>query len=535
MGQRYAFLDYEGLQRYDQDWLRMFDLMTLQDDEIDEIFDNNFEPEPFIFTVEITDSNKTTGIPFTLYNCYGTLRVDWGDGTNSILTKENYTSYDDTHSSTHVYEENGLYKVSVRCDNWKRIYFIDNSASDFSSTSGLGECLIYWRKTAYSIDSAIPLTSNKSTDFTGIFRSFQSLTKVSSHTFENYPNLTSLKFCFRDCRKLQDIPSGLFDKNTLVTDFTGCFANCIALISVPKDLFKYNTRVEYICYEGGYSNDATKLFYNCKLLTSIPAGLFDSFTLVKSFHYCFAECKSLASIPAGLFDNCTAATNFEYCFMRCPITSIPSGLFDNCTAATTFDYCFGECKSLASIPAGLFDNCTAATNFSFCFDGTSITSIPAGLFDNCTAATTFYGCFGSCSSLITIPSGLFDKNTATTSFYRCFEGCSSLASIPSGLFDKNTKVTTFYGCFSGCTSLQSIPSGLFSKNTAVTTFYNCFNYCSSLNNFTIHIGSSKVSNCEYFVTLKSGTTRKVYVPSGSTTQTKFNNVASSLGLTIIGE
>jgi hypothetical protein len=69
----------------------------------------------------------------------------------------------------------------------------------------------------------------------------------------------------------------------------------------------------------------------------------------------------------------------------------------------------------------------------------------------------------------------------------------------------------------------------------VTSFEHCFSICSSLTDFTLHIGSSLVSNCSYFVTKKTGTTRTIYVPNNSTTQTTFNSVASSLGLTIIGE
>ena len=143
--------------------------------------------------------------------------------------------------------------------------------------------------------------------------------------------------------------------------------------------------------------------------------------------------------------------------------------------------------------------------------------------------------FLHCSKLKTIPLDLFTKNTEATSFSYCFFGCTSLQSIPEGLFDKNTQAASFQYCFSGCSSIQSIPSGLFDKNTAVTTFFSCFLNCAALGGFTLHISSSLVDICSNFVTKKSGTTRRVYVPSNSTTETSFNAVASSLGLTIIGE
>ncbi len=229
--------------------------------------------------------------------------------------------------------------------------------------------------------------------------------------------------------------------------------------------------------------------------------------------------------------------SFYQCFYGCSsLQSIPSGLFDKNTAATSFDGCFYGCSSLQSIPAGLFNNNTAVTSFYACFtDCTSIQSIPSGLFDNNAEVTSFDICFDNCSSLQSIPAGLFDKNTAVTDFYYCFGNCSSLQSIPSGLFDKNTAATSFDGCFYGCSSLQSIPAGLFANNTAVTDFGFCFYDCSSLADFTLHIGSSSVSSCIDFVTYKSGTTRTIYVPSGSATQSSFNSDASTLGLTIIGE
>lgn len=117
----------------------------------------------------------------------------------------------------------------------------------------------------------------------------------------------------------------------------------------------------------------------------------------------------------------------------------------------------------------------------------------------------------------------------------CFFYASNLESIPSNLFENNSSVTDFSYCFLNCTSLQSIPSELFNSCTAAINFDGCFSNCTSLNDFTLHIGSSSVFSCYSFVTKKTGTTRTIYVPSGSTTQTTFNAVASTLGLTIIGE
>lgn len=200
----------------------------------------------------------------------------------------------------------------------------------------------------------------------------------------------------------------------------------------------------------------------------------------------------------------------------------------------SFSYLFSQCKKCTTIPFGLFDNNPAIKSFEFCFyQCASLTAIPAGLFNNNTVVTDFSNCFHGCSSLTTLPDGLFDNNPAVTDFHDCFYGCWRLTAIPDGLFDNNLAVTTFLGCFCLCTSLTSIPSELFKNNTAVTNFASCFQEL--LINFSIHIGSSIVTNVASFASRISGTTRTIYVPIGSTTETTFNAVASDLGLTIIGE
>ena len=141
-------------------------------------------------------------------------------------------------------------------------------------------------------------------------------------------------------------------------------------------------------------------------------------------------------------------------------------------------------------------------------------------------------CFGDCEVLEHIPPKLFDKHTTTTIFYGCFENCYAITSIPEGLFDNNTLATNFQSCFDGCSSLQSIPEGLFDKNTAATNFSYCFANCSNLNDMTLKIRSSIVDNVNRFVDQKNNTTRIVKVPSNSTTQTTFNAIALSLGLTV---
>ncbi len=428
-----------------------------------------------------TEGDRMGQIPFCLYGVEdASMKIDWGDGTTSTYTSANAV---ENSCPTHEYASAGEYTIKMESDDFNRLHL-------WTSLYGEEGDPTLYRATLKSIDKPLP-------QIAGVHGLW-----YNEDTEEEVPGDIDNSFysCFSECTSLQSIPSGLFDSNTAVTDFSGCF-------------------------------------YNCQSLQFIPSGLFDSNTAVTSFISCFYYCTSLQSIPSGLFDSNTAVTSFGWCFTNCSsLQSIPSGLFDKNTAVTDFSACFQNCTFLQSIPSGLFDKNTAVTTFQSCFQScSSLQSIPSGLFDSNTAVISFGGCFSGCSSLASIPSGLFDRNTAVTSFQSCFNGCSSLQSIPSGLFDRNTAVTSFSNCFRNCTSIQSIPSGLFDNNTAVTSFGSCFYGCSSLTDFTLYIGSSLVSSCSSFVTNKSGTTRTIYVPSGSTTQTKFNAVASSLGITVIGE
>ncbi len=230
-------------------------------------------------------------------------------------------------------------------------------------------------------------------------------------------------------------------------------------------------------------------------------------------------------------------TDFQYFLSYCrKLTTLTEDLFKNNTQITSFENCFKYCSSLITIPENLFRYNINVTQFGNCFSYcSSLTSIPENLFKYNIAVTDFGACFKNCTSLTSIPENLFRYNTAVTTFTYCFESCTTLTSIPENLFRYNINVTQFGNCFWKCSALTSIPENLFKYNINAVYFGYCFNSCSSLGNFAIHIGSSLVTASHSFVTKKTGTTRTVYVPNNSTTKTTFNGVASSLGLTVIGE
>lgn len=120
-------------------------------------------------------------------------------------------------------------------------------------------------------------------------------------------------------------------------------------------------------------------------------------------------------------------------------------------------------------------------------------------------------------------------------FMHFFYGMKGITTIPEGFLSSLTECQSCEGLFKGCPSLASIPNSLFTNNLHITNLSSCFDNCAALGDFSIHIASRDVSRVSSFVTSKAGTTRTIYVPAGSTTETTFNAVATDLGLTIIGE
>lgn len=492
-------------------------------------------------TEATTQGEKTTGIPFNLYEQDGvSLTVDWGDGTTSILTSDDYT-FDDATASVHTYTQAGIYTISIQSKSWQNCYILQAHASGNSSynlpTTNNAIAPLYWYQRTLIGVGVVPglkganyyISNNVPTDL--------------------YKSAGKLGRIFERCTKLTNIPNKLFSKNSHITDFYGTFEGCTSIEAIPGDIF-----------HGVPGGDFGRCFEGCFSLQSIPSQLFDDCTSASSFLACFTYCRLITEIPANLFANCHNINDLQSTFMYCEsLSSLPPGLLTNQSKVTNFNQCFAG-TNISSIPSGFFDGCIKAQNFRRAFsDCPALSTIPAYLFKNCAEATSFIGTFGGYVGsgstpdyngvagsfwgrdnigITSIPGTLFSGAVSATNFEYTFAGCSSLASIPEGLFADNLLVERFRETFRGCTGLQSIPTNIFKHNTATITVENCFDMRSSQNqmgDFAIHVGSSSITNADDFITAKTGTTRTIYVPSGSTTETTFNAVAADLGLTIIGE
>ena len=490
-------------------------------------------------TEATTSGAKTTGIPINLYSQPGiTMKVDWGDGTESVLTSASYSSASDSAPSVHEYATAGTYIVQMKSTKWKDAY-IEVLGHTYT---GVLSHIAGFRSTLVEV---------------GQLPRCKGVLYRASSTSSPFRDIHRFRYCFYGCSNLTSIPAGLFDNNPAVMDFNSCFQGCSNLTSIPNGLFDNNPKV----------TNFSSCFYRCFNLTSIPNGLFDNNPAVKDFESCFSGCSSLTSIPAGLFDNNPKVTNFSSCFSECSnITSIPNGLFDNNPAVTNFSFCFLACSNLASIPNGLFDNNPKVTDFRSCFCKCSnLTSIPNGLFDNNPDVTSFNCCFWRCSKLQSIPSGLFHNNSKVTDFHMTFFACN-LSDIPVDIFINCTAVTDMSGTF-GNNPITSVPSGLFSSQTLVTTLGNNTNtsngifsagsrgviaidenlFAHMLNltqarfafqghyGFSIRFRATELTDITAFCDKNTEHPVTVYVPAGSATAKAFHDIAGATGITVVEE
>ena len=344
-----------------------------------------------------------------------------------------------------------------------------------------------------SLDTPLPFMSDEDgngiTSANSMFAYSQNIKSIPVGMFDNNPDIVSFDYLFRQAIQLNEVPAGLFAKCNKATSFRYMFTYGDFSV-IPGDLFGQNEKV----------TSMYNTFMGVQGCENLPEDLFAGLPNLTDVNYTFYYCWAIKSIPEGLFRNNTKLTSFVSTFHHCTeFTEIPANLFANNTLATAFAYTFSECESLVTIPSSLFSKNTEATTFNFAFkDCPSLVTIPAGLFDSNTKATTFWGVFQNCSSLTTVPSGLFDKNVNAGKFALIFAGCPQLRSVPENLFEKNVAVTDFSEAFSGCTTFSG----------------------------RVKIGSTKVTNATDFCSGAGAVT--VFVPAGSTTETTFRTVASTL-------
>ena len=438
-------------------------------------------------TEATTSGAKITGIPINLYSQPGiTMTVDWGDGTESVLTSASYSSDSDSAPSVHEYATAGTYIVQMKSTKWKNAYI---DVLQNTNTDGLSH-IAGFRSTLVGV---------------GQLPRCKGVLYRSSSTSGLSRRIRSFSYCFHGCSALTSIPTGLFDNNPAVEDFSSCFRGCSHLASIPNGLFDNNTVV----------TNFNACFYGCSNIASIPTGLFDNNPAVTNFSFCFRNCSNITSIPAGLFDNNPEVTDFSFCFRSCSnITSIPAGLFDNNPEVTNFKCCFWDCSKIENIPAGLFHNNSKVTNFHMTFFSCNLSDIPIDIFTNCTAVTDMSGTFGG-NNISSVPSGLFSSQTLVTTL--------------------GNNMNTANGIFAAGNSSRgviSIDENLFAHMLNLTEARFAFD---GHYGFSIRFRATELTDVTAFCSKNTEYPVTVYVPAGSATAEAFHAIANANGIVVVEE
>ena len=426
--------------------------------------------------------------------------------------------------------------------------------------------------------------NTNATEFTSCFSQCDSITTIPEKLFEFTTSATSFNSLFYGCDNLQTIPFRLFENATSVATFERCFERCPSLqdfqikigskaatkcsymfangsnpsgtICVPPDSTTYDTFISYYGTSDRISILTTADDSTCtapfeytvnaaEKKTGIPFNLYSQYGVTLTVDWGdgttsiltpadYTELNSRASVHeyalAGIYNVCINSSDWSSTY----ILSYPQ--WDDRYAVTSDEY---DCVA----PLYWWRKTLTEINYALPnFAGLNVYNTPLEYIDEDTSdilwqySQWFSGLFSGCSNLSWITPELFQNNTEKT-YVSCdytFYGCSSLVLIPDTLFE-NIMVHQASGCFANCTRLAAVPPNLLSHATTLFSVEKMFYGCSWLGDFSFRIISTNCRNANNFVTLKSGKTRVIYVPSGSTTQTTFNGVASTLGLTIVGE
>nr|DAK84736.1 MAG TPA: hypothetical protein [Caudoviricetes sp.] len=480
----------------------------------------------FTLDIQETSLSRNLIVPFPIYKDpypdIGNITIDWGDGTSTtiddkIITKEKIT---------HVYQENGQFKLRITSDNGN---IPTLSFSNFSKTLGGFKYFVSVDTPLlkmYDLLNGVTPTEAIFVDFKGC----ENLKKIPSDLFKNNTGLEYLRDCFSECGELT-IPSGIFSYLKSVGSFSNCFKDS-KISKIPSNLFRNNLSVIYFdsCFE------------NCVNLIEIPENLFKYNTNATKFSKTFKNC-STAKLNKNIFcdDTIERATrfknqtvNFQECFYRDTATGSEMGeaphLWKYTFSSATGTNCFGgegnktTLKNYSIIPKtwggpyvensmvwtinsgtgylpfspGTYQdignltvdwgdgNSTTINNKIITDDNRKHTYATSGNYSITLVSNN--GCIppikeGLWGDLTTVDTPLLkmvnNERYGTPSTYATFMNSTKLETVYYDLYQNNSHITVLDSEFASCQSLKEIPEELFSSLINVTTFdytfYNCKN------------------------------------------------------------
>ena len=304
--------------------------------------------EKYKFSLTINQTHyqsvkKTTDFKFSI-GAAGTFSVDWGDGTEETIVKNNtdLVTYSHDYKTTDaVYTIRLGGKATEYSENFTSIRFSDlfYDEVDDSEDCSYAHAIESIDGSLGKIFKTLPNNAVKQPRFnttfwggvpeSGGYGCYAKITSIPAGLFAGISGApASYMFLgtFSDCRNLTSIPAGLFAgiSGAPAEDmFYNTFLGCSGLTSIPDGLFAgISGAPAYGMFDSA--------FKYCSGLTSIPDNLFAGISGAPEpamFYSTFEDCSGLISIPENLFGNISGtakAMMFERTFYNCRSLTGPS-------------------------------------------------------------------------------------------------------------------------------------------------------------------------------------------------------------------
>lgn len=232
------------------------------------------------------DNPNVGMLPFTLKHSFvngdASLDIDWGDGTQSTITKDSYTEGENDYwsASRHVYDTPGIYTIKVGSFDWDNVYY----DRDKFITSNV------WRRNVIAIDSPVP-------PFAGIRGNVIDTLNVSPYVLEK-----SLVGFFDGCTSLERVCSSIFSRYGWGDSLKKCFRGT-AIRTYPATFFRG-------CYN---VTDITLLFQGSQV-EYLPEDLFEDCTKIRTAYQAFVNCDNLNTLPKNILAPCVELEELNSAF-----------------------------------------------------------------------------------------------------------------------------------------------------------------------------------------------------------------------------
>ncbi len=262
-------------------------------------FENNvLQQQPFKPMIIVVDTTKAGSASNTfvlpiIKATSETVKIYWGDGTNSIGVNGN---------NTHVYAASGIYTVKIESRLFGGIYFnnlgdkakITKIANYGQGVSRLNTGSFFGCSSLLSIDIGNIVSNGADTS-----NQYRGCTALTTVPLFDLSKVTNASYMFLGCTPLTVIP--FFDLSNLI-NAAGMFYQCSNITTVP--LFNLSS-----------VTDASAMFAYCAALTTVPLFDLSSVTNAGSMFY---QCSNITTVP--LFD-LSKVTNASYMFSGVTLTT----------------------------------------------------------------------------------------------------------------------------------------------------------------------------------------------------------------------